>query len=257
MVTLEQIKYKINPTLALSNINLCYPPELVHFVMGPNGSGKSTLMNIINGIIRPDEGRVCYNGCNVHNTSFEKLARQRAMLSQHLEVSFPTRVHQVVMLGRTPYFNYNPSLEDEDICREAMSFFDVLKLGEKNYNELSGGEKQRVQFARVCTQIWDNHSPFSKILLSDEPLTFLDVYYQYDFLEKIKTLVLEKNLTFIAVIHDLNIALKYGDSVALLNQGNVVAQGRPKDVLNVENIERTYRLKPVLMNNGDTSVVTF
>src|SRR6478736_6707844 len=106
-----------------------------------------------------------------------------------------------------------------------MRLFDVNSLAERNYLTLSGGEMQRVQFARVISQIWYPIETGNRYLILDEPLTFLDVYYQYQFMNKIMELIKKDNLTVIGVLHDLNLAAKFAETILLLNHGKVIAQG--------------------------------
>jgi iron complex transport system ATP-binding protein len=111
---------------------------------------------------------------------------------------------------------------------------------------LSGGEKQRVQFARVVSQIWYPVKDSYRYLILDEPLTFLDVHYQFAFMHKILDLLKNKDMVVIGVVHDLNLAAKFADKIVLLNQGRIIADGNKYEVLTKENIKETYQLEPVI-----------
>ena len=146
------------------------------------------------------------------------------------------------MMGRYPHFVSEPTAVDEQACHEAMQFFDVAMMAERNYLTLSGGEKQRVHFARVLSQIWFSQNDHPQYLLLDEPLTFLDIYYQFQFMRQLQLLLKNQNLVVIGVVHDLNLAMRFADTALLLNYGNVLAQGPVKDVLTKANILTAFQL---------------
>jgi iron complex transport system ATP-binding protein len=115
---------------------------------------------------------------------------------------------------------------------------------------LSGGEKQRVHFARVVAQIWYPVEGSHRYLIMDEPLTFLDVHYQFQFMHKIAKLLQANDIVVVGVVHDLNLAAKFADQIILINQGKVLAQGNKWEVLSAENIKTAYRLKPVVVEDA-------
>ena len=131
-------------------------------------------------------------------------------------------------------------------CTEAMRFFDVISLAERNYLTLSGGEKQRVHFARVLAQIWFTQNNETRYLLLDEPLTFLDIRYQIQFMQQLQTLLKSQNLVVVGVVHDLNLAARFADTLLLLHEGNMLATGTAREVLTPENIQKAFELKASL-----------
>ncbi len=124
----------------------------------------------------------------------------------------------------------------------------------RNFLTLSGGEKQRVQFARVLAQIWDTPSEGSRILLLDEPISALDIKYQFEFLHHVKWFLNEKTIV-IAVLHDLNLALNYADEVLLLNDGKLFCSGQPGEVLSPGNIEKVFHLNSDLHQIGKVKLL--
>jgi iron complex transport system ATP-binding protein len=252
MLSVHNISYSIDGKTLLENISLAFLPGKLSLVIGPNGAGKSTLVKIISGQLQASEGgSVRYGDTDIRNITLLKSAQSRAVLSQNTELVFPLNVSEVVMLGRHPHFTGKPSLKDQEACTGAMRFFDVESMAGRDYMTLSGGEKQRVHFARVLAQIWYPPAEGCRYLILDEPLTFLDVHYQFDFMHKVRSL-LGENIVIIGVVHDLNLAAKFADQIILLHEGKLVSAGDRETVLSTENIQMAYRLKPMIRKeNGD------
>lgn len=249
MLCVQDLSYTIGSKALLQGITCSFLPGKTNLIIGPNGAGKSTLIRLLSGQLRPTSGEVFYHrDQNIRNLPAAELARSRALLSQNVELAFPLRVAEVVMMGRYPHFSYQPSAHDHEICAAAMRFFDVTDLSERNYLTLSGGEMQRVHFARVAAQIWDSSQKTSRYLLLDEPLTYLDIYYQIDFMDKLVELVRGHNLVVVGVVHDLNLASKYADYLVLLQQGNLIAQGTKNEVLTRALIREVYKMDVEVMD---------
>ncbi len=145
------------------------------------------------------------------------------------------------MMGRYPHFAVNPGRSDRRICREVIELLGLGDFLHRNYLTLSGGEKQRVQFARVLSQIWESPAAGNRILLLDEPISSLDLKYQFDFIDQVKQFIDAKTLV-IAILHDLNLALNYADEVLLLQKAGLFAAGAPAAVLSEENIYGVFGL---------------
>src|SRR6185312_12537501 len=148
------IGYKAGSRYLLQDISATFSPGDLNLIIGPNGAGKSTLIKILSGQLAVHSGNVMYNNTSISKYDVAALARIRAVLSQNLEISFPLRVWEVVMMGRSPHFTGKPAAKDIVACEAAMQLFSVDDMAGRDYNTLSGGEKQRVHFARVMSQIW-------------------------------------------------------------------------------------------------------
>ncbi|QQX78083.1 MULTISPECIES: heme ABC transporter ATP-binding protein [Aequorivita] len=246
MIKATNISYKIGSKTILKDISVNFEPGKINLILGPNGAGKSTLVKVICNQLKPQEGTVFYEEKNIRNTSVAELAKVRAVLSQNTELAFPLKVKEVVMMGRYPHFSVNPTSKDEQAIKEAMQFFDVEAMADRDYLTLSGGEKQRVHFARVVSQIWYPSENGCRYLVLDEPLTFLDVHYQFQFMHKLRELLKQKDLVIVGVVHDLNLAAKFADHLVLLNHGELLAAGSKEKVLNAENMKTAYRLEPLI-----------
>jgi iron complex transport system ATP-binding protein len=229
-----------------------FEPGRLHLIMGANGAGKSTLIKLLARLLRPDEGRVLYGSGDVARWSERELAQRRAVLSQAVEVAFSIPVRELVMMGRYPHFGARPGADDLQICDEVMRFFDVTDMADRSYGTLSGGEKQRVQFARVLAQIWRPLDGLNRHLFLDEPLTFLDIRHQIDFMEKVQTFASQEDVLVVGVVHDLNLAARFADRLLLLHQGHILADGSAREVLTGEHLRTAFDVFPVLLTNPAT-----
>jgi iron complex transport system ATP-binding protein len=138
-----------------------------------------------------------------------------------------------------------------------MKYFDVTGFENRDYTTLSGGEMQRVHFARVLAQIWYPAPNQYRYLFLDEPLTFLDVHYQHQFMQHIKELLKMKDLVVLGVVHDLNLAAKYADQITLLNEGQVFATGKATDVLSATNLKSIFGTVPDIISHKGTPYIFF
>lgn len=243
MLEAKNISFRVAGRALLDAVSVQFHPAKINLIIGPNGAGKSTLVKILCGQLKPTQGDVFYQKESIARTSIAALARRRAVLSQNVALAFPLTVAEVVMMGRYPHFSGRPTEKDRAACEEAMRFFDVFDMAKRNYMTLSGGEKQRTHFARVTAQIWHPAPTGGRYLILDEPLTFLDVYYQFDFMNKLATLTQQQDLVVTGVVHDLNLAGKYADHLVLLHEGKVLASGTKERVLTPENIRAAYKME--------------
>ena len=253
MLTANNITFRIGQKALLTDVSISFAPGKLHLLIGPNGAGKSTLIKVLARFIRPQNGKVEYDGADVQHASEATLAKQRAVLSQAVEVAFPLSVREVVMMGRYPHFGGRPGPTDEKIVEDVMVHFDVTEFSQRNYQTLSGGERQRVNFARVLAQLWrDGPAPPSacRYLFLDEPLTFLDIRHQIDFMKKVRTFAGAPDVVTVGVVHDLNLAARFADHIVLLDHGRLVAAGTAADVLTADLIQATFGVKPTFVANG-------
>ncbi len=140
--------------------------------------------------------------------------------------------------------------------KAALESFDLSAFADRNYLTLSGGEKQRVHFARVMAQTWYPQEGYDRYLLLDEPLTFLDIQHQYQFMRMLLKIVKE-NRVIIGVVHDLNLAAQFADHLVLLHQGKILASGTPKQVLTSQNIETAFNIQPVIQEQNGKPLISF
>jgi len=251
MISVEQIKYSVGAKNILNNISIQFLPGTCNLIIGPNGSGKSTLIKLLSGELNNYDGLVMYNGADIKTYSKQKLAASRAVLSQQTELSFPMTVEEVVMLGRNPHFEFNPSKKDIEIVQEVIALLDLNSFMHRNYQTLSGGEKQRVHYARVLAQIWESPKGDQRYLFLDEPLNNLDIYYQELFLS-IAVSLLNETTTLIGVVHDINIALRYADQLCLLKEGAIIKNGAPAKIVDAILIKEVFNVDTQIMAHPST-----
>jgi iron complex transport system ATP-binding protein len=220
MLKVENVQYHAGKKEILRGISADFAPGLFHVIVGPNGSGKSTFLKVFSGELKPQQGNVLYNDEDVFHLHKTAVAKRRAVMSQQPELYFPLSVGEIVMMGRYPHFTFKPSKKDEQICREAMAKTDVEEFTDRDYLTLSGGEKQRVQFARVLAQIWETGEGEKKFLFLDEAVSHLDLKHQQQILRIAKDLC-RQEVTVIAILHDINHALAYADRILFMKNGTI------------------------------------
>ena len=252
MLKTTGIYYSIGKKLILSDINVEFHPGEFNMILGPNGSGKSSFLKIFSGEVNHFEGTVLYANRKIRDIKKEELAKIRAVMSQQPELNFPLMVDEVVMMGRYPHFSFNPNKKDITICNEVMERMNLQAFRDRNYLTLSGGEKQRVQYARVLAQIWEKPANGCRYLFLDEPLTSLDINYQQEFLQIAREFT-RNDTVLIAVMHDINLAIQFADKLFFLKEGELVAQGKPIDILSEALIEKVFDVQTAIINNPVTN----
>src|SRR5689334_14591826 len=163
MVKAESISYRIKNKVLLHPTSLEFGDGKFHVIMGANGAGKTTLLKLLAGAEKPEKGDVKLVNKSLDSFTPKELARTRAVLSQHYQVTFPINVMDIVMMGRFPYFNNNPRPVDLSICEQLLERTSITDLVDRDYNTLSGGEAQKVQMCRVLAQIWEANESDNKI----------------------------------------------------------------------------------------------
>jgi len=254
MLEALDITYSVSGRELISQVSASFSAGNLHLIVGPNGAGKSTLVKVLSRLLKPQHGIVKYDGDDISRSAELDLAKRRAVLSQAVEVAFPLTVREVVMMGRYPHFGGRPAPVDHEIVDEMMRFFDVTEFADRDYQTLSGGERQRVNFARVLCQLWRAHSDDiakTRYLFLDEPLTFLDIRHQIDFMKKIKEFGSTPDVVTVGVVHDLNLAARFADQIVIMNNGKLFASGPPAEVLTSENIDRVFGVEPTFLAAAD------
>lgn len=234
----ENITLSYDVAVIAQNLNLTIDKPQIISIIGPNGAGKSTVLKGLSRIIKPKVGHVLLDGKNIHKMAGKDVARIIAMLPQSTSVPEDFLVTDLVACGRTPYQKRFSGLtkEDRDIIKIAMEQTNIVHLRHRKVTSLSGGERQRVWLAMAITQ-----QP--KILLLDEPTTFLDIHHQLEIMELVRSLHKTLNITVVMVLHDLNHALRYSERIVAIKDGKVFADGPAETVLTEENFELIYDVK--------------
>jgi iron complex transport system ATP-binding protein len=243
MVEAQHIHYRAGGVHILNDVSATFRAHRFNVILGPNGAGKSTFLKVCAGLLAPSSGEVRYDGTNVGSMDADVLARQRAVLSQRVELAFPLGVEDVVLMGRYPHYGRVPTARDRDIVDRALALVEMTDRRKQSYPTLSGGEQQKVQLARVLAQIWSYDEPAGeKYLFLDEPTSNLDVHYQLHLLEAARAL-LDARCTVVAILHDLNVAFDYGDAFFVIEDGRMAHEADSADDIPGALIERVFDVK--------------
>ncbi|OGF55095.1 MAG: hypothetical protein A2Z21_04760 [Candidatus Fraserbacteria bacterium RBG_16_55_9] len=242
VIRVENLTFAYNSRPVFEGITLDVKAGELLALVGPNGSGKTTFLRAISGVLPVNAGAVYLNlrgeSPRLVSTLVPKeLARSLAAVEQEVHVEFDFTVREIVALGRLPHSHrLNPfSMQDKRIVEEAMERLAITPFAERSIQTLSSGERQRVFLAMALAQ-----EP--RVLLLDEPTAHLDLKYQIEIMELIRELA-DQSLTVIAAIHDLNLAARYADRVAVLSQGRLAACGHPRPLLTEELIESVWGVR--------------
>lgn len=237
MLTAKNIHVRLGKTEILHGITMAASQDHFTVIIGPNGSGKTTLLRALTGEIGFD-GDVHLNGVNIASARPVELASLRGVLPQAANLSFPFTVHEVVRLGLTTGVQTDTDVPGR--IGQALAAVDMGGFGGRLYQELSGGEQQRVQLARVLAQVWEPvFEGLPRCLFLDEPISSLDIKHQLQIMQ-IARRYADAGGGVVAILHDLNLTAHYADHVVLMSQGRVHASGAPKEVLTPENLETVY-----------------
>ena len=233
----------------LRNLSMQFDLGKVNVILGPNGAGKSSLLGVLTGETIPSSGRVCMHGLDLHQWSLPQRAQLLAVLPQHPQLNFPFTADEVVGIGRIPH--RTGKHRDAEIIAEALAMLDAQYLQKRFYTQMSGGEKQHVQLARVLAQIWEPSELGGRFLVLDEPTAAFDLAHQQLTLTIVRQWA-STGVGIIMVLHDLNLAAQCADNVVVLDGGLVVAQGCPEDVLTTQLIDSVFKVKSVLARHPVT-----
>lgn len=238
VISTENLQVKYGETTALEDVNIHINKGEITTIIGPNGSGKSTLIKVISRCLKPNSGTVYLNGSNIYKINTKNVAKEMAILPQVKNVSGDITVENLVSYGRYPHLNFGKRLgrEDNEIIDWAIEQTGLKDFKNRFVATLSGGERQRAWISMALAQ-----KP--KILILDEPTTYLDISYQLEVLELVKELNKTLGLTVIMVLHDLNQAARYSDQIYVLKEGRIYEHGEPENIIKSTLLKDIFRIK--------------
>ena len=247
MISVEDLSVSFSGVQALTNVTLDVERGELVGLVGPNGAGKSTLLGTINGVLEPTVGTITVAGDDTTTLSARALARRVATVPQETSLSFAFPVREVVAMGRTPYRSRfeRVSEVDREHTERAMARTDVARFADRPIDAVSGGERQRVVVARALCQDPD-------ALLLDEPTASLDIDHQVRILSLVREFVAEGRAALCA-IHDLSLAARFCDRLALVADGELLAAGTPESVLAEERVKRAFGTEAVVTTHPVTA----
>jgi iron complex transport system ATP-binding protein len=205
-------------------------------IVGPNGAGKSTLLRMLSGDLRPTSGAIHLGGRELASYPPRELAERRAVLAQHISISFPFTVDEIVRMGAGEL----AGRAAEAAIDAALQEVGLADFRARDITTLSGGEQQRAHFARVLVQLWTSEAARGPgILLLDEPTSSLDIRHQLDLAQTARRCA-RNGTTVIAILHDLNLAVRFADRILMLHAGRLAADGSPSTVMQPDLIARVF-----------------
>jgi len=242
-------------TPVLRDVSMTLPAGGFVGILGPNGSGKTTLLRALAGTVRPARGRVLFEDRDIRSVARHVLARRMAVVPQETHLAFDYTALEVVMMGRYPHLTMFEieGPKDFSIAREAMAATGTLSLQDRQFDTLSGGEKQRVIVAAALAQIAGAGG--NGILLLDEPTVALDLAYQLELGELLRERQRRVPLTIAVSTHDLNFAASLCRTLVLLKDGRVLASGATDDVLTSQHIRELYDVEADVTRHPPTGRV--
>lgn len=245
MLKIKDLSVSYGSNQVLQNIGLSAVRGEFIGIIGPNGSGKTTLLKTITKVLKPISGTIMIDEKNIEEMGSNEIAKNVAVVSQVVSINFEFTVKDIVLMGRNPYIKSSESVEDINIANDMMKKTNILHLKNRLITRLSGGELQRVIIARALTQT-------PNILLLDEPTSHLDITNQIEILNLVKK-ASTKGMLVVAVMHDLNLAAYYCNTICLLRDGCLISTGTPRQVLTPSNIEVAFNLPIEVIHNNRTN----
>ena len=250
VINIKGLSYYIGDKGICKNIDVEFSENKFTGIIGPNGSGKSTLLKQVYRVLEPSSGAIYLSNTNISDISTKEFAKMLAVLPQENNSDFDYTVADVILMGRFPYhdiFNSGKVYEEDGkLLEECISLVGLRGSENRIFRTLSGGEKQRVLLARALITK-------SKVLILDEVTNHLDIGYQYKTLEILKGL----GLTIIAAIHDLSLAMKFCDEVVLINGGEVVEVGNPKDIIDEKVLKNIFKINAKIIKTEEKIVIDY
>lgn len=249
LLEVKNLTFAYNGRNILKDLEFSLDDGEIAAVVGPNGSGKTTFLKCLHNLLEPSAGTIMLDGKDIDSYSHRGLARIVGRLPQQAPDDVPFTSREVVLIGRTPYLGWfgQEKKKDIEIVRWAMDVTDTEDLADREFNRLSGGEKQRVMLAKVLAQ-----QP--RLLLLDEPSAHLDLHHQVEILERISELHQELKMAVIFVSHDINLAALYGFRIDVLAGGNIQASGRPDQIINAAQIRDIFKLDVEIIQHPTRNV---
>ena len=233
-IRIENLHFRIGAKEILRGITADLPADRFVALLGPNGCGKSTLLKHLYRVHRIQEGAVAMDGTPIDAIPLRVAAQEIGVMGQFHAVDFDFSVEEIVLMGRAPY---KESFEEDTAADSALVHAALERVGmadaaQRSFNELSGGEQQRVMLARCLVQ-----EP--QLLILDEPTNHLDIKYQLHILNLVKGL----GIGVVAALHDLNLAAMYADLLVVMKAGRIERIGAPRDIITEEMLAHIYNVR--------------
>lgn len=239
-IAIKNLTFSYSNHRILDDVNLTVEDKEILSLVGANGSGKTTLIKCIDRILKP-QGSIFLDGRDIKSMSRQEIARTVGYVPQSSSTPLSTTVFDTVLMGRRPHISWQVSDADLDMVAGVLQHLSLDGLAMRDFSQLSGGQKQKVLIARALAQ-----EP--AVLLLDEPTSNLDMRHQLEVMSIIRGLINERNISAVMAIHDLNLASRFSDTLAMHLNGKIYASGSPSSLLNPENILNVFGVEAVVMD---------
>lgn len=249
MIRIKDIEVSYRKNKVLDRLNIDFILGEFTFILGPNGAGKSTLLKTINGILKVDAGEIIIQNIPVNEWDEKRLAQQIAFIPQEFHMQFDYTVFEFLLMARYPWLNFWGNYQDKDylIVEKCLKQLGLFGFKDRFFNQLSGGEKQRVLICRALVQ----ETPY---ILMDESLSFLDINHQIEILQLLKKINDEENKTIIMISHNLNLSAEFADRIIFLKNGKIEASGTVKDIYTKAVLVKVFDVELSLIENPYTGI---
>lgn len=262
ILSTENLTFSYSKDVPLfEKINIQFDKRGFVSIIGRNGSGKSTFVKLLAGILKNYSGSIMLQGKEIKEYKRKELAGILAYMPQYgIPIFRGMKIKDFLLLGRYSYKDFSEfsySSEDKEIVNYTLGLLGLESLGNKFLNEISGGELQKVLITLTLVQINPLGDLQDKILIIDEPLTFLDINHSFEIFSLLKILNTEKKLTVIIITHDLNLALRFSEKTLLFDGGKIVSYGNTKDVINENVLRKHFLINSQIVNINNNSQIYF
>ncbi|OPY37797.1 MAG: Cobalamin import ATP-binding protein BtuD [Methanoregula sp. PtaU1.Bin051] len=238
-IIIQDLSFRYRSAPVLQGLSFNVGKGKVFGLLGPNGSGKSTLIKCINQILRP-QGRVVMDGNEIHRMHISDVARRIGYVPQSETMGMSMTVYDAVLMGRRVHMGWRPAKRDLGIVDRVLHDMKIENLAMEDLWELSGGQRQKVFIARALAQ-----EP--EVLLLDEPTSSLDLKHQLDTMETVRSLVSRSGISVVMAIHDINLAARYADTVAMIRKGSIYGIGSPRVLFTPQTVRDVYGVEATFL----------
>ena len=248
-INISSLSYEVDNKKILNEISLKIELGEVLCVLGQNGSGKSTLVNLISGNLEATKGDIFFDKVDLKKISIEDRAFSRSVMTQSQPIVFDFTVREIIEMGWLKRGNFIFSKDFKHVFNQVVDEASIGNLIEKKFNVLSGGEQKRVHLARTLIQAWrPSNSNDPKYIFLDEPTANLDINYEKKVMEIVRKKA-DEGIGILLIVHDINLAFKYSDKIAVLKDGFLLGFGSPENILTEEILSNAYDLPVKVIKN--------
>lgn len=251
MIKVQNVSKSYGSKVVVDNVSLDIETGKITSLIGANGAGKSTLLAMMSRLISKDQGKIFVEGKEIGEFNSNELAKKLSILKQSNHLNIRLTIRDLVSFGRFPYSQGRLTKEDQEHIDEAIAYMELKDIEHKYLDQLSGGQRQRAFIAMVLVQNTD-------YILLDEPLNNLDMKHSAQIMKVLRRLVEELGKTIVIVLHDINFASFYSDSIVAMKDGKIVKEGQTEEMMDSQVLEHVYEMKiPIQMVNGNRLAVYF